>query len=145
MPCACTCLPGARTRRRTLAGGGYLYAREQGFGRTAWSDGRLTVNATSFGGRSGAVLAGLGAGALLASITPPPLELALAEEEALRQQRQQTGSGGDGGGGDGGGTSSDGDEDAEDEEAGEIEVGTGIAHEVDLFADGDDGAEGDFG
>ncbi len=131
--------------KRTLAGGGYLYAREQGFGRTAWSDGRLTVNATSFGGRTGAVLAGLGAGALLTSITPPPMELTLAEEAALRQQRQQAGSSGNGGGGDGGGTIGDGDADAEDEEAGEVEVGTGITHEVDLFADGDDGAEGDFG
>lgn len=86
--------------KRTLADGQVLYARDQGYGRTAWRiKGKtvLMVNQTSFGGKVGAVLTGLGAGALLGGLTLPPESLTLEEEEALRRQRDSSG---DTGGGD---------------------------------------------
>ncbi|HEY8982554.1 MAG TPA: hypothetical protein VIU15_23565 [Streptomyces sp.] len=87
--------------RRALADGTVTYGREIGYGRTLWGRGeRLTVNRTSFGGRMGAVLAGIGiAGLAVTAAHLPPLSLTPEEEEELRQQAQSSTSGGDGGGG----------------------------------------------
>ncbi len=82
-----------------------VYAREQGYGRTLWSNNLMTVNKTSFGGKIGAILAGIGGAFLLGSLVAPPLMLAAEQEEALRQkQLQQPPSAADGSssGGDGG-------------------------------------------
>jgi hypothetical protein len=101
---------GRRIVKRTLADGQTVYGREQGYGRTAWSDGTLTVNRTSLGGRSGAILAAVGAGVLLGAIVAPPEALSAEEEEELRRQAQSDGGGGVG---DGGGSGS-GDDDWDD-------------------------------
>lgn len=88
--------------KRSFSNGAVIYGREQGYGRTAWSGGGrvVTVNQSSFGGRVGMILAGVGAGMLLGSIVWPPDSLSAMEEEALREQmRQASSSGGDGGGG----------------------------------------------
>ncbi|MBF6353849.1 hypothetical protein IU449_04675 [Nocardia higoensis] len=92
---------------------GVLYGRECGYGRTLWSDGVLTVNRSSFGGRIGVVLAGIAGGALLGALVMPPSVLSPEEEEELRNQAARDSAGGsdssggdpaDGGGtGDGGG------------------------------------------
>lgn len=79
-------LLGERIVTRRIEPDGVLYGRELGYGRTAWSDGVLTVNETSLGGRAGAILAGIGAAGLLPAIVDPPLMLTTAEEEALRRQ-----------------------------------------------------------
>jgi hypothetical protein len=95
-------LLGARIVKRTFGNGQVHYGREQGYGRTAWPYGRLTVNRTSFGGRMGAILAAVGGGILLGSIVDPPLALTPLEEDQLRQQAQtqaQQSSSNDGGGG----------------------------------------------
>lgn len=107
-----------------------IYAREQGYGRTLWSDGRLTINQTSMGGRLGKTLAAVGGAALIGGLVAPPLFLSSAEEQALRQQQaQQKGdSGSSGGGGD------SGDSDSESESGGSWDEGSD-------FGDGD----GDFG
>lgn len=101
---------GDRIIKRTYTTGQVVYGRDQGYGRTAWGDGTMTVNRTSFGGRTGAILAAVGAGALLGAIVAPPLMMSEFEEEELRrqsQQQQQSNGDGDGDGGDGG--SDDGD------------------------------------
>jgi hypothetical protein len=92
---------GGRIVKRLHADGRATYGREQGYGRTAWSDRTLTVNRTSFGGRVGAILAAAGAGFALGAIVAPPLALSPFEEEELRRQQAQSSSG-DGGGGSGG-------------------------------------------
>ena len=74
--------------KRSIDGGDIIYGKEQGYGRTAWSDGVLTINRSSFGGKVGGVLMGLGAGMLLGSIIAPPLMMSLEEEEFLRRQLQ---------------------------------------------------------
>jgi hypothetical protein len=94
-----------------------VYAREQGYGRTLWSNNLMTVNKTSFGGKIGAILAGVGGAFLLGSLVAPPLMLGAEQEEELRrqqalqqQQQQQSSSSGDGGSWDDGDSSdSDGD------------------------------------
>jgi hypothetical protein len=93
--------------KRSYATGQAIYGREQGYGRTWWSDGRLTVNRTSFGGRMGVILGAVGAGVVLGALIAPPPAMSLDEEEALRQQaaqqqQQSTSDGGSGGGGDSG-------------------------------------------
>lgn len=88
---------GMRILKRSTSTGAVLYGRELGYGRTAWSDGILTVNRTSLGGRAGAVLAGIGAAGLLSAIVDPPMVLTAADEEALRQQEAARTSSGDGG------------------------------------------------
>lgn len=99
--------------KRTQAGGVVLFGREQGYGRTFWSDGTLTINRSSFGGRLGRLLAALGAAALLGALVPPPQSLGAAEEEALRQKAREQMSGADvsvrpvGDDGDGGGPDDD--------------------------------------
>jgi hypothetical protein len=94
---------GGRIVKRTFGNGQVHYGREQGYGRTAWPYGRLTVNRTSFGGRMGAILAAAGGGLLLGAIVDPPMTLTPLEEEQLRQQaqaqaQQSSSSSGDGGG-----------------------------------------------
>jgi hypothetical protein len=98
----------AEVIKRTLRDGQVFYGREQGYGRTAWggSDRMVTVNKSSFGGKVGAILAGIGAAALMGGIIWPPDSLSADEEEALRQQAHAAGSG-NGSGGDGGWDSSD--------------------------------------
>ncbi|MER5931736.1 hypothetical protein [Streptomyces sp. NPDC002054] len=109
-------LLGNRVIKRTLADGTVSYARDIGYGRTVWPRGdRVTVNRSSFGGRMGVLLAGLGVASLaITAAHLPPLSMTAEEEEALRRQQEQSqasSSGGDGGGG--GGGDSGGDEDWE--------------------------------
>src|SRR6185369_13453029 len=62
--------------KRTHDVGNVEYAREQGYGRTAWKGGRIvTVNRTSLGGRVGGALAALGGAAMLGALVPPPESL----------------------------------------------------------------------
>ncbi len=109
-------LLGNRVVKRTLADGTATYARDIGYGRTVWARGeRVTVNRSSFGGRVGPLLTGLGVAALaITAAHLPPLSMTPAEEEALRRQQEQSqassGSGGDGGGGDSGGDGDAGDD-----------------------------------
>ncbi|MFD8984735.1 hypothetical protein [Streptomyces sp. NPDC059564] len=115
-------LLGNRVIKRTLADGTATYARDIGYGRTVWARGeKVTVNRSSFGGRMGVLLAGLGVAALaITAAHLPPLNMTPEEEEALRRQQEQSqasSSGGDGGDGASSGDDSweagwDGDEDA---------------------------------
>ncbi|MFB6617928.1 hypothetical protein ACIGFK_16980 [Streptomyces sp. NPDC085524] len=114
-------LLGNRVIKRTLADGTVLYARDIGYGRTVWPRGeRVTVNRSSFGGRMGVLLAGLGVAALAVTAAHlPPLDMTPEEEEALRRQQEQTqaassSSGGDGGGDVGGDSGDDSWEDGWD-------------------------------
>lgn len=95
---------GGRIVKRLYTDGRAVYGREQGYGRTAWSDRTLTVNRTSFGGRVGTILAAAGAGFALGAIVAPPLALTSLEEEELRRQQasqsSDSGSGCSGGDGD---------------------------------------------
>lgn len=88
--------------KRTHADGRTLYGREAGYGRTLWSDEVLTVNRSSFAGRTGVVLAALGAGVLAGALIAPPTALTEEQEEALREDAQ-TGADAEGGGGAGDG------------------------------------------
>ncbi|WP_299531579.1 hypothetical protein [uncultured Streptomyces sp.] len=102
---------GDRIIKRVLADGTVIYGRDIGYGRTLWGDGgTVMVNRTSFGGRMGALLVGLGvAGLAVTAAQLPPQALSEEEEEELRRQAQsQSSSGGDGGGGDSGGAGGDG-------------------------------------
>lgn len=92
---------GRRIVKRTHANGTVLYGREAGFGRTLWGDGVLTVNRSRFGGRLGAILAGVAGTALVGSLVLPPLFMSPEEEMALRAEpvHDTTGGGlGDGAG-----------------------------------------------
>jgi hypothetical protein len=100
---------GGRIVKRLYADGRSVYGREQGYGRTAWSDRTLTVNRTSFGGRVGTILAAAGAGFALGAIVAPPMFMSPLEEEELRRQASQGGSS-SGDGGDSGGDSDWGDD-----------------------------------
>jgi hypothetical protein len=96
-------LLGNRIIKRLHATGQPVYGRDVGYGRTVWGNGTLTRNRTSFGGRMGAILAAVGAGAVLGTIVAPPLFMSPAEEEELREQARQqaqSNSGNDDGGGD---------------------------------------------
>ncbi|MFI8185487.1 hypothetical protein OG539_04855 [Actinacidiphila glaucinigra] len=97
-------LLGDRIVKRVLADGTVTYGRDIGYGRTLWGRGdTLTVNRTSFGGRTGAALVGLGvAGLAITAAQLPPLSLTPEEEEELRRQAQSSSSGGGVDGGDGG-------------------------------------------
>ncbi len=69
-----------------------IYGREQGYGRTLWSNNRLTVNRTSFPGKVGKALMALRGALLLGGLVAPPVMLAPEQEAELRrQQQQQTG------------------------------------------------------
>jgi hypothetical protein len=74
-----------------------IYAREQGYGRTLWSNNLMTINKTNFGGKIGAILAGIGGAFLLGSLVAPPMSLAAEQEAELRRQQalqqQQSASG----------------------------------------------------
>lgn len=100
---------GQRIIKRRFATGQVLYGRDLGYGRTVWSDGILTRNRTSFGGRMGAILAAAGAGALLGAVVAPPLAMSADEEEQLRQQQAGGGGGSGGDAGSSGGTTGDDD------------------------------------
>ncbi|MEU3255102.1 hypothetical protein [Streptomyces sp. NPDC006997] len=91
-------LLGSGVVKRVLADGTVTYGRDIGYGRTLWGDGRtLMVNRTSFGGRMGAILTGLGVtGLAVTAAQLPPLALTPEEEEELRQQAQSTSSSGGG-------------------------------------------------
>jgi hypothetical protein len=99
-------LLGDRIVKRALADGTVTYGRDLGYGRTLWGRGdTLMINRTSFGGRMGAILAGLGvAGLAVTASQLPPLHLTPEEEEELRRQAQASSDAGGGGdtGGDGG-------------------------------------------
>jgi len=94
---------GGRIVKRIYSDGRAVYGREQGYGRTAWSDRTLTVNRTSFGGRIGTILAAAGAGFALGAIVGPPLAMTPLDEEELRRQAQASQSSSSDGGGDGDG------------------------------------------
>jgi hypothetical protein len=66
---------------RLIAPNTMLYGRDAGFGRTAWSDGVLTVNETSLKGLLIRVLAVIGAARLLPMILDPPRTHPLAEDD----------------------------------------------------------------
>lgn len=72
--------------KRTHHGGRVEYAREQGYGRTAWPGDILTVNRTSLGGRAGALLTALGASTWMGTVVPPPSTLTSDEEDELRRR-----------------------------------------------------------
>ncbi|MFE4797792.1 hypothetical protein ACFRFL_22495 [Streptomyces sp. NPDC056708] len=105
-------LLGNRIIKRTLTDGTVTYARDIGYGRTLWGRGEtVLVNRTSFGGRMGVMLVGLGvAGLAITAAQLPPLSMSPEEEEELRQQQAQSqssssgdsGAGGSGDSGDGG-------------------------------------------
>lgn len=107
---------GAKLVKRTVHNGPVIYGREQGFGRTLWSDGRLTVNRSSFGGRLGGILTVVAGGALLGGLVMPPSSLTPAEEEELRRQEASQSSGSGDSGGDYGGW----DDDAGDDGGGDF-------------------------
>jgi hypothetical protein len=96
-------LLGRRIIKRRIEPDTVVYGRDIGYGRTTWSDGTLTINQTSLGGRAGLIIAGIGAAGLLPAIVAPPFALTPEEEEELRQQQAQQSS--SGGGGDSGGSS----------------------------------------
>ena len=73
--------------KRTHGNGQIIYAREQGYGRTLWSNNVLMVNRTTFSGKIGAVLATVGGALLLGSLIAPPMSLAAEQEEELRRQQ----------------------------------------------------------
>ncbi len=129
--------------KRTFNQGQVVYAREQGYGRTLWQGGRvLTVNQTSFGGRVGTILMGMGAGFLLGSLVLPPEFLSPEEEAMLRQKAMQQQQAADGSGSSGsgdGGSSWDWDRDDRSEQ---LE----LVGDDQSFDSGDDfGDVGDFG
>ncbi|MFB8776455.1 hypothetical protein [Streptomyces broussonetiae] len=91
---------GRRIVKRTLADGSVTYGRDIGYGRTLWGarGDVLMVNRTSFGGRMGAMLVGLGVtGLAVTAAQLPPLHLTPEEEEELRQQAQASSSSSGGG------------------------------------------------
>ncbi len=78
---------GDRIVKRTTVGRQPIYGREQGFGRTLWSDGRLTVNETGLKAKFGKAAAFIGGGILLSAFAPPPHSMTAAEEQRLREQQ----------------------------------------------------------
>ncbi|MFJ1548441.1 hypothetical protein [Streptomyces sp. NPDC088246] len=112
-------LLGNRIIKRTLADGTVMYARDIRYGRTLWGRGEtVMVNRTSFGGRMGVMLAGLGvAGLAITAAQLPPLSMSPEEEEELRQQQAQSQSSSSGDSG-GGGSSDSGDNGTDDWDAG---------------------------
>lgn len=71
--------------KRTLLDGHVLYGRDLGFGWTAWSDTRRTLNLTGSPAGLAAMLARVGSQALLSVRRPPP-SLTPTEEERLRRR-----------------------------------------------------------
>lgn len=64
-----------------------VYGREQGYGRTLWSNNLLTVNKTNFGGKVSTILASVGGAFLLGSLIAPPMALSMEQEEEMRRQQ----------------------------------------------------------
>ena len=95
-------LLGGRVIKRRIDPDIVVYGRDLGYGRTTWSDGVLTVNETSMGGRAGTILAAVGAAGLLPVLVDPPYALSTDEEEQLRRQQSD---------GDWGDDANDGDDD----------------------------------
>ncbi|MGW0035520.1 hypothetical protein [Gordonia sp. NPDC003376] len=85
---------GTRIVKRTYHNGAVIYGRENGFGRTLWSDGILTLNRSRFGGRLGAALAAVAGGALLVGLIHPPQHLTPEQEAQLQTEPVDPGSGG---------------------------------------------------
>jgi hypothetical protein len=81
---------GDRIVKRTVVGRQPIYGREQGFGRTLWSDGRLTVNETGLKAKFGRAAAFIGGGILLSAFAPPPHFMTADEEQHLREQHLAT-------------------------------------------------------
>ncbi|MFE4534119.1 hypothetical protein ACFRKB_03485 [Streptomyces scopuliridis] len=103
-------LLGGRVIKRSYSDGRVTYGRDIGYGRTVWDrGGTVLVNRTSFGGRMGVLLGGLGLVTLaLTAAQLPPEQLTPEEEEELRQQQQQQAAAqNSSGGGDAGGDSGD--------------------------------------
>ncbi len=73
--------------KRTFGNNPPTYGREQGYGRTLWSNNLMTVNKTNFGGKIGAILATVGGAFLLGSLVAPPMMLAAEQEAELRRQQ----------------------------------------------------------
>ncbi|MCF8606494.1 hypothetical protein L5I01_24375 [Gordonia sp. HY442] len=93
---------GRKIVKRTHADGVVIYGRENGFGRTVWSDGVLTVNKSRFGGRLGAAITGVAGAALIGALVYPPDALTPDQEADLLANSATPGggSGGDGSRGD---------------------------------------------
>lgn len=158
-------LLGAGILKRTFDSGQISYGREQGYGRTAWGTQDnlvVTVNQSSFGGRVGTILTGIGAGVLLGSIVAPPQMLSAEEEQALRERAQESSGDSGSSGGDDHDSGSRSDYDSEDdddryswddERYGDGGGGGGGDGDGDWGGDGDggyggdggDGGDGDFG
>jgi hypothetical protein len=96
-------LLGGRIIKRVYADGRVSYGRDIGYGRTVWGQGEtVMVNRTSFGGRMGMLLGGLGLATLaITAAHYPPESLSPEEEEELRRREatQNSSGGGDSGGG----------------------------------------------
>ncbi|MBP2580082.1 hypothetical protein J3A78_000560 [Streptomyces sp. PvR006] len=141
-------LLGDRIIKRSLADGTVTYARDIGYGRTLWARGeKVLVNRSSFGGRMGVLLAGLGVATLAVTAAQlPPLSMSPEQEEALRQQQAQAQQSSGGGGGDssGSGYSDDGSEGTDGSGSGD---GSGDGNDWDANWDGDGDAwnDDDFG
>ncbi|MFF5922461.1 hypothetical protein ACFY8C_29605 [Streptomyces flavochromogenes] len=135
-------LLGDRIIKRSLADGTVTYARDIGYGRTLWARGeKVLVNRSSFGGRMGALLAGLGVATLAVTAAQlPPLSMSPEQEEALRQQQAQAQQSGGGGGGDSSGSAS-----ADDGSNGTDGSGDGNDWDANWDGDGDAWNDDDFG
>lgn len=91
---------GRKIVKRTHGDGVVIYGRENGFGRTLWSDGVLTLNKSRFGGRMGAAVAGLAGAALIGTLVYPPEALTPEQEADLQANSGAGESSGDGSSGD---------------------------------------------
>ncbi|MGW2508252.1 hypothetical protein ACWC0A_02270 [Streptomyces scopuliridis] len=135
---------GGRIIKRVHSDGRVIYGRDIGYGRTVWGRGEtVLVNRTSFGGRMGVLLGGLGLVTLaLTAAQLPPEELTAEEEEELRQQQQQSAAqNSSGGGGDaGGGGSSDADAGGDNGDGGDWDSSDGWNSD-----DGGGWSDDDFG
>lgn len=74
--------------KRTSQDGTVVYGKENGYGRTAWGNGVLTINRSSLGRRIGVILAAVAGSAALGELDFPPQTLSAAEEEELRATGQ---------------------------------------------------------
>jgi hypothetical protein len=86
---------GDRVVKRTLGDGRVIWGREQGFGRTAWDEGIVTVNVSKLRGRAGWIAAAAGL-ALAAAAIVPARALSAAQERLVRGRRGGRGGGGRG-------------------------------------------------
>ncbi|MCF8610501.1 hypothetical protein L5G28_10095 [Gordonia sp. HY285] len=75
---------GRKVVKRTYGNGAVIYGRENGFGRTLWNDGVLTVNKSRLGGRLGAAVAGVAGAGLIGALIYPPDALTPEQEADLQ-------------------------------------------------------------